>query len=314
MNFYASGLGQVTRKLPNLLNLLRAAAEPTRLRLLAVLAHGELTVGEITQILKQSQPRISRHLKLLCDAGLLERFKEDQSVYYRLAVAADDAALRLHELVDAADPALRSDRERRDAVTAERARRATDRLAEQTAGDLHEPFGATVGDLLVDELAKEPIGDVLDVGTGAGFLLKTLAPIAGRAVGLDVSSDALRLARTTVHGAGLIQCVFRRGDMYRLPCHDDEFDTVTMGRVLSHAADPAAALAEAFRVLRPGGRLVLVDDFDTLEEKAGNPIAGLRRWLQAAGFDCDRLRPVDTGSSHLLLTIARRPVRLQEVA
>lgn len=305
----------MSRKLPKLLNLLKAVAEPTRLRLLAALAHGELTVGEITQILQQSQPRISRHLKLLCDAGLLERFKEDHSVYYRLGEAGDDPALKLHELVDQSDPLLEKDRERRDAVTAERARRATDRLAEQTVGDLYEPFGATVGSLLVDELAREPVGDVLDVGTGAGFLLKTLAPSAGRAVGLDISSDALRLARTTVHGAGLTQCLFRRGDMYRLPCREDEFDTVTMGRVLSHAANPAAALAEAFRVLRPGGRLVLVDDFDTLAEKAeGNPIARLRRWLRAAGFSCDRLRPVDTGASHLLLTIARRPVRLQEAA
>lgn len=306
----------MNRKLPNLLNILKAAAEPTRLRLLVVVAHGELTVGEIAQVLKQSQPRISRHLKLLCDAGLLERFKEDHSVYYRLAHSGDaDPALKLHEWVDPRDPVLQGDRQRCEEVIAERARRATDRLAEQTVGTLHEPLGSTVGDLLIDELAQEPIGDVLDVGTGAGFLLRMLAPSAGRAVGLDTSSDALRLARTTVHGAGLAHCVFRRGDMYRLPCDEDEFDTVTMGRVLSHAADPAAALAEAFRVLRPGGRLVLVDDFDTLEEKAqGNPIAGLRRWLQAAGFHCDRLRPVDTGTSHLLLTIARRPVRLQEVA
>jgi DNA-binding transcriptional ArsR family regulator len=113
------------RKIRNLLTLLKAAADPTRLRLLALLAPGELTVGEITQILKQSQPRVSRHLKLLCDAGLLERYKEAHSVYYRLA-SQDDPLLRLHEGLDAADAELRKDRERRDVVIAERARRATD--------------------------------------------------------------------------------------------------------------------------------------------------------------------------------------------
>ena len=117
------------RKLRNLLNLLKAAADPTRLRLLALLAPGELTVGELTQILKQSQPRVSRHLKLLCDAGLLERFKEEHCVYYRLA-PLDEPALRWHEGLDANDADLRKDRDRRDSVIAERARRATDRLGQ----------------------------------------------------------------------------------------------------------------------------------------------------------------------------------------
>lgn len=305
----------MARKIRNLLKLLKAAADPTRLRLLALLAPGELTVGEITQILKQSQPRVSRHLKLLCDAGLLERYKEAHSVYYRLA-SQDDPLLRLHEGLDATDAQLREDRERRDGVIAERARRATDRLAERTtAADTHDSLSGTVGGVLVDELAAEPIGDLLDVGTGAGFLLKTLAPAARKAVGVDRSTDALRLARSQVQGAGLGRCVLRRGDMYKLGFGAAEFDTVTLGRVLSHAQDPAAVLAEAVRVLRPGGRLVLIDDFDALEEATGsNPIAGVRRWLTAAGFKCERLRPIDTGASHLLLTIARRPLPLKEAA
>ncbi len=303
------------RKLRNLLNLLKAAADPTRLRLLALLAPGELTVGELTQILKQSQPRVSRHLKLLCDAGLLERFKEEHCVYYRLA-PLDEPSLRWHEGLDPNDTELRRDRERRDTVIAERARRATDRLAERTtAAEVHDPLGGTVGGLLVDELAAEPIGDLLDVGTGAGFLLKTLAPAARRAVGVDNSTDALRLARSQLQGVGLGRCVLRRGDMYKLGFGASEFDTVTLGRVLSHAHDPAAVLAEALRVLRPGGRLVLVDDFDALEEATGsNPIAGVRRWLLGQGFKCERLRPIDTGTSHLLLTIARRPLPLKEAA
>jgi SAM-dependent methyltransferase len=303
------------RKLHNLLTLLKAAAEPTRLRLLAVLAPGELTVGEITQILKQSQPRVSRHLKLLCDAGLLERFKEAHCVYYRLR-GLEDAASRLHEGLDPNDTAVRADHERRDVVIAERARRATDRLAERTtAAAVDDPLSGTVGGLLVQELSAEPVGDLLDVGTGAGFLLKTLAPVAKRAVGVDQSTDALRLARSQVQGAGLGRCVLRRGDMYRLAFGAAEFDTVTLGRVLSHAQDPAAVLAEAQRVLRPGGRLVLIDDFDALEESMGsNPLSGVRRWLHAAGFKCERLRPIDTGTSHLLLTLARCPLPLKEAA
>jgi ArsR family transcriptional regulator len=305
----------VPRKLSNLLNLLKATADPTRLRLLALLAPGELTVGEITQILKQSQPRVSRHLKLLCDAGLLERFKEEHCVYYRLA-SLDDPPMRLHEGLDANDADLRKDRERRDVVIAERARRATDRLAERTTvADVPDSLSGTVGGVLVDELAAESVGDLLDVGTGAGFLLKTLAPAARRAVGVDRSIDALRLARSQVQGAGLGRCVLRRGDMYKLAFGAAEFDTVTLGRVLSHAQDPAAVLAEALRVLRPAGRLVLIDDFDALEESTRmNPIAGVRRWLQAAGFKCERLRPIDTGTSHLLLTIARRPLPMKEAA
>ena len=305
------------RKIDKTLILLKSAADHTRLRLLAVLAHGELTVGELTQVLQQSQPRISRHLKLLCAAGLLDRYKEDHSVYYRLPVAEEDPLRQLPLYLDITDPLLQQDRQRHDAVIADRARRATDRLAEQTAvGQMDDTLTPTVGDLLVNELSPEPLGEVLDVGTGAGYLLKTLAPQVKRAMGVDISSDALQLARTQVQGAGFSHCVFRRADMYSLPCAADEFDTVTMGRVLAQAADPVAALTEAARVLRPGGRLVLIDDFDELDTLAdSNPMALLSRWLQAAGLSCERVRPVDTATSHLLITIARRPlIRLQEVA
>jgi DNA-binding transcriptional ArsR family regulator/precorrin-6B methylase 2 len=306
----------MARKLSKLLNLMKSLADPTRLRLLAVLAEGELSVGELTQILGQSQPRISRHLKLLDEAGLLDRIKEEHSVYYRLKVDPADPALRLHELLEPQDPVIKADRERREAVTAERARRATNRLAELTAdGVVGDAFGPTVGTLLKEELAAEPLGTVLDIGTGAGYLLKTLAPLAERATGVDISSDALRLARTHLAGKEFDHCFVRRGDMYRLPFADDAFTTVTLGRVLSHAADPQAVLKEATRVLAPNGRLVLIDDFDELETAvAGNPLARLREWLREAGLTCERFRPVDTGSSHLLVTLARRSLSLQKAA
>lgn len=284
-----------------------------------MLLHGELTVGEITEVLGQSQPRISRHLKLLGTAGLLERIKEHHSVYYRLVADAD---LQIPALLDADDPVIASDRERRDIVVAERVRRATDRLAETMSG-VDGEFGPTVGSLVQDELKAEPVGAALDVGTGAGYLLGTLAPFADRAVGIDISSDALRLARTRLQGRAFDHCFVRRGDMYRLPFAAEEFDTVTFGRVLSRAREPVAALSEAARVLKTNGRLLLVEDFEELEIAAGgNPLAKLKTWLAAAGLRCERLRPLDTVASHLpghfpshlLIALARRPVALMEVA
>lgn len=302
----------MAKSLSKLLNLLKSVADSTRLRMLAVLAQGELTVGEIALVLEQSQPRISRHLKLLGAAGLLERIKEDHSVYYRLASGGTD--LDLPALLDLQDPVLAGDRQRREAVIAERVRRATDRLAESTSG-VDDEFAPTVGTLVREELQVEPVGALLDVGTGAGYLLKTLAPLAVRAVGVDISSDALRLARSQLQGRSFEHCFVRRGDMYRLPFGEREFDTVTLGRVLSQARDPQAVLAEAARVIKAGGRLLLVEDFDELENAVGgNPLARIKSWLAGVGLRCERLRPLDTGSSHLLFTVARHPVAVMEAA
>ncbi len=286
---------------------LRAAAEPTRLRLLALLARAELTVGEICEVLGQSQPRVSRHLKLMCDAGLLDRFREQHWVYYRAPASGSerDTVKQLLAMVREDDDLLRRDRKRMEQVIRERARRASDQLPAES----RIPASSDVDSLILSALADEPIGLLLDVGTGSGHLLELLAANATRAVGIDISSDALRLARTNVHSAGLSHCELQRGDMYDLPFAGPLFDTVTVDRILATAQRPAAALSEIARTLKDGGRAVVIEDFDALSAAgATNPIATLRQWFARAGLDCQRVHPVDIENAHLLVALARRPV------
>ncbi|PZN30912.1 MAG: ArsR family transcriptional regulator [Proteobacteria bacterium] len=290
--------------------LLRAVAEPTRLRLLALLARAELTVGELCDILGQSQPRVSRHLKLLGDAGILDRFREQHCVYYRAPAGGGgrEAVRALLALADPADPVLERDRMRLQDVIAARARAAVAQLSAGRAEGEDEVFPEEIERGLFRALGEAPIGVLLDVGTGGGRLLALLSAQATRAVGVDISRDALRLARTNVHGAGLSHCEFRHGDMYRLPFEGAAFDTATIDRVLGDAAEPVRALAEITRTLHPGGRVVVVEDFDRLADLHPNPIAVLRQWFAGAGLECVRLHPLDTESRHLLVAIARRPL------
>jgi len=284
---------------------LRAAAEPTRLRVLALLSRAELTVGEICDVLSQSQPRVSRHLKLLADAGLIDRLREQTWVYYRVPAepAGQQSVEQLLSFVDADDDVFVRDRQRMERVLGERVRRAAAASATdaQLSGQLQS--------VLINELGSESIGALLDVGTGAGSLLELLAGRATKAVGVDLSSDALRLARTNIYGAGLRHCELRRGDMYDLPFETPTFDVATIGRVLAVADEPVRALKEIARVLKEGGRLLLVDDFDALEQACrGNPIAKLRQWFATAGLDFVRVHPIDTEHGHLLIAVGRRPL------
>jgi ubiquinone/menaquinone biosynthesis C-methylase UbiE/DNA-binding transcriptional ArsR family regulator len=321
-------IGEVVRAL-------KGAAEPTRLRLLFLLSHAEYTVGELAAVLDQSQPRISRHLRLLTEAGFLDRFREQQCVYYR---ASHDArylewARQVLAMADPDAPALRRDRDRAVKVVGDRARVAARQLgATQAAGvagvaEAGGPAPITAigrpsetpgtapsqlssreewSALLLQELGPAPVGELLDIGTGSGLMLAILGPRARRAVGVDISAPALRLARTRVHGAGLSHCEFRRGDMYSLPFDDASFDTVSIDRVLAAAERPAAAIAEAARTLRPGGRLIVVEDFDQVDGRAtDNPLAQLRRWFAAAGMSAERMRPCDVGGRHFIVTLAR---------
>jgi SAM-dependent methyltransferase len=289
----------------HLMQRLRAAAEPTRLRILVACDSGELAVSEICALLDQSQPRVSRHLRLLCDAGLLVRFREEHWVYYRTAVRGVGAqsVRELLQGLDTQDPIIVRDRLRAAEVRAQRAAVAAAHLPPPAppAADV-----ARLREALLQELGKDSIGELLDIGTGTGQLLRWLAPHATRAIGVDLESDALRIARTTVHTAGLSHCELRRGDMYALPFEAGSFDTIAMDHLLAEAERPEAALREAARLLNAGGRLIVIDDFDVLESgQARNPLAMLREWLRQAGFECERLRPVDLGQHHLLLALGR---------
>ncbi len=246
------------------LNQLRAAAEPTRLRLLALCAQGELTVTELTHILGQSQPRVSRHLKLMVEAGLLDRFREGTWAFYRLAQGeASVLARRLIEMMPEDDGSLTLDNERLKAIKDSRAETAASYFSKNAAQwdkiralYVHDD---EVEKALLALLPTGKLGDVLDVGTGTGKLLAILGPKAEQAVGIDASREMLALARANLDAAGLRQCQVRHGDMYMLPVPTGSFDLVTIHQVLHYADDPAAAIAEAARALRPGGRLIVVD-------------------------------------------------------
>ncbi len=293
-------LGEVVRAL-------KSAAEPTRLRLLVLLGHGEYTVGELASIFDQSQPRISRHLRLLTEAGFLDRFREEQCVYYRVPVAGRflEWSRQLLTLLDPDAAVLRRDRERASRVVRERGLVAAQQLSSATLPVGSEPR-EELERVLSEELGPSSIGELLDIGTGAGLMLEVLGRRAEHAVGIDISAPALRLARTRVHGVGLSHCEFRRGDMYGLPCGDAAFDLVTIDRLLAGAQRPIAVLTEAARALRPGGRLVAIEDFDLLAARAtDNPLWQLRGWLEAGGFTAVRLRPCDLGDRHCILALAR---------
>lgn len=247
----------------HLLLALRAAAEPTRLRLLALAARGEFCVMEFTEILGQSQPRLSRHLKLLCDAGLLERVPEGANVWFALP-GGDDQAL-VHDLLarlPADDPTLEADRRQAARVLAERARVATDSFRRQGADwdemrALDLPAPQVEGALL--SLVPPDAGRLLDIGTGTGRVLELLAPHIARGLGIDASKAMLALARARLARAGCPHCAVRLGDMYRLKLPDASFDVAVLQMVLHHAEDPAGVLAEAARVLRPGGQLIVIE-------------------------------------------------------
>ncbi len=251
--------------LDHLLNGLRAAGESTRLRLLALCAHGELTVTELTQILGQSQPRVSRHLKVLCEAGLLERYQECTWVFYRLAEPQKGGQLAetLVALLPTGDPTLELDRERLEAVKRARAERAA-RYFRDNAGRWDEIRALYVPESEVEAALNEllgdhPMRDLLDVGTGTGRVLELLAPQLEHGVGIDLSHEMLEIARVRLEQAGLRHCQVRHGDMYSLPFASGSFDAVVFHMVLHYADNPAGALAEAARVLCSGGRLVMVD-------------------------------------------------------
>lgn len=288
---------------------LKGAAEPTRLRLLALLSHGEFTVGELCAVLGQSQPRISRHLRVLADAGFLDRFREQQCVYYRLRLSGRQLewSRQLLSMIDPGAFLLQRDRERAAEVVRHRASVAAKLLPADLARPADPQAPAALRAILLEELGPAGVGELLDIGTGSGLMLEMLGPRAEYALGLDISTPALRLARARVHGVGLSHCQLRCGDMYHLPCPEGAFDTVSIDRVLATAADPSAALAEAARALRRGGRLLAIEDFEQLAARAAdNPLAQLRAWLQACGLSQVRLRPCDTGSRHLLIALARR--------
>jgi ubiquinone/menaquinone biosynthesis C-methylase UbiE len=282
-----------TASFESLLAALAAAAEPTRLRLLALLAEAELTVTELVTILGQSQPRVSRHLKLLVEAGLVERHREGAWVFFFVAPgsAASGLARDILARLPAEDETRKADRVRLAEVRRARAEQAARYFAAHAANwdelrALHIPE-ERVEAAIADLVGSASLNAVLDLGTGTGRMLELLAPLASRAVGVDQSPQMLAVARARLEKAGLRNVQLRQGDIYALPVERDFYDLVIIHQVLHYLDDPARALREAARALRPSGRLLIVDFAPHAEESlrelhahrrlgfAGEEIAGL---------------------------------------
>ncbi|NVK34722.1 MAG: metalloregulator ArsR/SmtB family transcription factor [Rhodobacteraceae bacterium] len=281
------------------LSTLRAVGEVTRLRLIALFAEGELTVKDATAILGQSQPRISRHLKLLAEAGIIQRFPEGAWVYYRLVDGAiGDFTRDLVARISKDDPVLLADHERLETLRRAKAEQAAAYFAAKaetwdTERSLHAD-DSEVETLILDALGNRPFQTVLDLGTGTGRLLELLSPRFISGLGVDASHDMLTVARANLAKAGVSNAQVRQGDIYALNVPPRSFDVVTVHQVLHFLDDPARALAEAARALRPGGRLLIIDfaphELEFLRETHAHRRLGfgheqMKKWLEALDLE-----------------------------
>ncbi len=310
--------GFKTLESETLVAALKAAGESTRLRILALLSQGELTVKDLTAILGQSQPRISRHLKLLADANLIARYPEGAWVYYRLAESGAERRLvdGLVALTDANDPALLRDREWLANVKREHADEAS-RYFELNAAEwdqirsLHLP-DAAVETAMLALVGQRPVDRFLDLGTGTGRLLELFAGLYRTGIGIDASTAMLAIARANLDKAGLTHAQVRLGEITKLPVLRESFDLVAIHQVLHYLDDPAEALAEAARVLRPGGRLLIVDfaphRHEFLREKHAHRRLGFSHetmlgWTRQLGLDSVEVRDLGAGTGGDTLTV-----------
>jgi len=271
---------------------LKALADPTKLRLIALCAKVECSVSELTEVTGLSQPRISQHLKQLCAVDLLERFRDGHFVFYRSPTLGSGATAhrRLLALLPEDEPQFGRDLARLRAL---RDYDDTTPIADADRS-LHRA--------LVELTVARPLGDLLDVGCGQGRLLKLLASRAQRVVGVDIDANARRLARAEILLADLPNCSLRQGEMGSLPFADATFDTIILDDVLKGADDSAKALREAQRLLRHGGRILLlaaVPDSDATEIK--NQFS---KYAAAAGLRLAPPRSIPDRSPSWLLAVA----------
>jgi len=277
----------------HLIEQLKALADPVRLRIVVLCSQGECSVSELTKVLAQSQPRISQHVKMLCEAGLVERFRDGHFVFYRLPAHSDEAAhlRRLLALLPDEEPDFLHD------IEALRNLRGAAPV-DPTKEDRH------LHHALVELTVATPLGDLLDIGSGQGRVLKLLASRAQRAVGVDIDADARRFARAGVLLAGLPNCSLRQGDMYSLPFDDGEFDTVIVDDVLVEAERPVDVLAEALRTVEPDGRLLILAK---CSDQGPNTLATeLAGWCRIAGLRLSPPRAVPANNPRWLLAVATR--------
>jgi ubiquinone/menaquinone biosynthesis C-methylase UbiE len=312
--------------------IFRALADPTRVRILVLLRAMELSVGELAQVLGQSQPRVSRHVRILIEAGLAERRKEGSWVF--LSLGAPERVDPLFALLDGweringADPWAVADAARLAAVRADRAA-AAERYFASHAKDWDELRSLHIAESEVEAaigraLGERPVGRLIDIGTGTGRMIELFGRGAGSALGVDRSPEMLRLARVKLAEAGLAPVDLRQGDMYSLPLPSGSADTVIIHQVLHYAQNPAAAVAEASRLLAPGGRLLIVDfaphDREELRQRDAHARLGfaddqMLKWIGAAGLEGRVVEHLGGGELTVTLwTGDRVEARLKDVA
>jgi ubiquinone/menaquinone biosynthesis C-methylase UbiE/DNA-binding transcriptional ArsR family regulator len=297
-----------------LVGALRAAGEATRLRLLALLADGEHSVKDLTEILGQSQPRVSRHLKLLADAGLVTRNAEGAWAYYRLSDgAAADLGRWLVERLDAGDADRARDRQRLIAVREAQQAQAASYFA--TVADrwdefrqLHVPEEAVEAAIL-KALKGRTVDLMIDLGTGTGRMLELLKDHYRRGIGIDASREMLAVARAKLAAASIAHAQVRLGDIADLDPAAGRADLIIIHQVLHYFDDPGRALLQASRILRPGGEMLVVDfaphELEFLRTEHAHRRLGLSEtqmqgWARAAGLKIVKftaLRPIKDGDA-----------------
>lgn len=313
-------------------DIFRSLGDPTRLRILSLLREMELSVGELAQVLGQSQPRVSRHVRILIEAGLVERRKEGSWVFLSLGAAPRVAPLfdTLDKWVvsDGADPWGIADAARLAAVRSDRAAAAEAYFASHAAEwdqlrTLHVAE-SEVEAAIARALAGREVGRLVDIGTGTGRMIELFGAEASQAVGVDRSPEMLRLARVKLAEAGLQTAELRQGDMYALPLPGSFADTVIIHQVLHYAQQPAAAVTEAARLLAPGGQLIIVDfaphEREELRSRDAHARLGFADqavlgWMDAAGIEGRVLEHLEGGELTVTIWAGRRAeARLKVVA
>jgi ubiquinone/menaquinone biosynthesis C-methylase UbiE/DNA-binding transcriptional ArsR family regulator len=325
MSFEDEPMSRGNLDLDLMVDTLKAAAEPSRLRILALLSRGDLTVSDLTSILGQSQPRVSRHLKLLFEASLINRYQEGSWAYFRLAESpiVGDIARSLLERLDCTDALIERDLERLSAVKLQRRERAAAYFSANASSwdairSLHVPDGA-VEEALLRIVGDKPFQSMLDIGTGTGRLLELFAPLYLRGVGVDINRDMLAIARSNLEKASIGNALVRQGDVYSLPVDRESFDLVTIHQVLHFLDNPSEAIREAARALRPAGRLLIVDfaphELEFLRDKHAHLRLGfhddqMRDWLSDAGLSLEKSTELESRGKDKLtvkLWLARDP-------
>ena len=302
--------------------LFQSLADPSRLRILVLLQTMELSVGELAQVLAQSQPRVSRHVRILAGAGLVARRKEGSWVFLQLTdtVRARPLFAAIEQFAGSeARAVFDGDAARLEAVRGDRAEAAARYFAghAETWDNIRSLHVAEseVEQAIAKALGDAPLGRLVDIGTGTGRMLELFGPLADSAIGIDRSSEMLRMARVKLESSGVSRASLRQSDMYALPLADASADVVIIHQVLHYAQAPAQAIAEAGRLLDRGGRLLIVDfaphDREELRDTDAHQRLGFADpaiigWFESAGLTHEHSQHLAGGELTVSLWLARK--------